>query len=111
MATTAQLALGEDVIAAYRRDGAVLVKELLSPGEIDLLTRGLEEINAEPGELYSLVESDDGGGRTMAGQYPSLGSPLLRRLIEQGPGAELAARLMGTPSAQLILDQVFYKDP
>lgn len=111
MDTTLQFDIADDLVAAYRRDGAVLVKGLLSPGEIELLARGLEEHNADPGELYSRVESEDGGGETLAGQFPSLGSPSLRRFIAHGPGAELAARLMGTPSAQLVLDQVFYKHP
>ena len=111
MDTTTQCAVDGDLLEAYQRDGAVLVKGLLSPDEIALLARGLDEINADPGELYSLVEGGDGNGRTMAGQFPSLNSPLLRRFITEGPGAQLAARLMGTRSAQLVLDQVFYKDP
>jgi Phytanoyl-CoA dioxygenase (PhyH) len=111
METTTEIDLSGDLIAAYRRDGAVLVKGLLSPDEVTLLERGLEEINAGPGELYSRVEGEDGHGETLAGQYPSLGSPLLRQFIMQGPGAKLAARLMETASAQLVLDQVFYKHP
>jgi ectoine hydroxylase-related dioxygenase (phytanoyl-CoA dioxygenase family) len=104
-----EIAVTPETIAAYQRDGAVLVKGLLAPGEIALLEAGLEEIRADAGELYSLVQSDDGRGETLAAQYPSLRSPSTLRLLREGPGARLAARLMGVSSAQLVLDQVFYK--
>ncbi len=106
-----RVAVTADQIAAYRRDGAVLIKGVLSPGELALLETGLEEIRADAGELYSLVQSDDGRGETLAAQFPSLRSPSTVRLLREGPAAQLAARLMGAPSAQLVLDQAFYKHP
>lgn len=108
---TSALALDDDLIAAYRRDGAVLVKGVLSPADLLLLERGLDSYSRDPGELYTRVQSEDGGGETLAGQFPSLRNPDLRQFIAHGPGAELAARLMGTSSAQLVLDQVFHKQP
>ena len=42
--------------------------------------------------------------------FPSLGSRSLKRLLEIGRIPEIAARMMQAPSAQLILDQIFYKD-
>jgi ectoine hydroxylase-related dioxygenase (phytanoyl-CoA dioxygenase family) len=41
--------------------------------------------------------------------FPSLHCPALAGVLETGRIAELAARLMQTPSAQLILEQTFYK--
>lgn len=55
------------------------------------------------------MQSGDGRGETTVDQFPSLASPSLRALIEGGRPAEIAARMMGTPSAQLVLDQLFYK--
>lgn len=104
-----RIAVPEQAIAAYHRDGAVLLKGLLSDVELDLLRDGLEEIEAAPGAMSSRVEGRDGTGETLVDQFPSHSSPSLRKLIEEGISAQLAATLMGTSSAQLILDQVFYK--
>ncbi len=103
--------VSDELVAAYRRDGAVLVKGLLSAEDLALLERGLDSYSRDPGELYTRVQSEDGSGETLAGQFPSVRNPDLRQFIKHGPGAELAARLMGVNSAQLVLDQVFYKQP
>jgi ectoine hydroxylase-related dioxygenase (phytanoyl-CoA dioxygenase family) len=59
--------------------------------------------------MASRYSSHAGAGETLVEQFPSLRSPNLRALVEAGRLAELAARMMGAPSAQLVLDQVFYK--
>lgn len=109
-AGTSRISVSQADIAAYRRDGAVVIRGVLSADELKLLETGLEEIRAQPGPMFSRVEASDGRGETVVDQLPCLRSPSLRRLIEQGPAAELAARMMGAPSAQLVLDQVFYKE-
>lgn len=104
-----RLRITDDQIDAYQRDGAVLIKGVLSVEEIALLEAGLEEVQARPSAMFSRVAAADGTGETIVDQLPSLRSPLLQRLIRQSPAAELAARMMRAPSAQLVLDQVFYK--
>ena len=102
-------AVSAEDVTAYRRDGAVLIKGVLSGAELELLERGLEQIHGTPSDMFSRFEAPDGCGETMVDQFPSLRSRFLRQLLEEAPVAELAARLMGVPSAQLILDQMFYK--
>jgi ectoine hydroxylase-related dioxygenase (phytanoyl-CoA dioxygenase family) len=104
-----RLAVSAEAIAAYERDGAVLVKGVLTRDELALLEAGLEEVHGRPSAMFSRVTAADGRGETMVDQLPSARSPLLQRLIEEGPAAELAARMMRARSAQLVLDQVFYK--
>lgn len=101
--------LPSEALETYRRDGAVLIKGLLSSEQLGWIETGLEEMRASPSAMFSRVEAADGRGETLVDQFPSLGSPALRRLLEDGPVAELAARMMGTRSAQLVLDQAFYK--
>jgi hypothetical protein len=103
------LAVSAEDVTAYRRDGAVLIKGVLSGAELGLLERGLEHIHGTPSDMFSRFEAPGGCGETMVDQFPSLRSRFLRQLFEEAPVAELAARLMGVPSAQLILDQMFYK--
>lgn len=104
-----RLAITEEQIDAYQRDGAVLIKGVLSRDELELLEAGLEEVHSRPSAMFSRVEAADGTGETIVDQLPSSRSPLLQRLIRESPAAELAARMMRAPSAQLVLDQVFYK--
>lgn len=101
--------VSDDAIHAYRRDGAVLVRGFLDVREREVLASGLEDVHAAPSAMASRYSSQAGAGETLVEQFPSLRSPNLRALVEEGRIAELAARMMGTPSAQLVLDQVFYK--
>lgn len=107
----AQTAIAPEQIEAYQRDGAVLLKNILSDAELALLSAGVEEANAQPTPRFSRVQSADGRGETVVDQLPSEASPSLKALIRDGRIAEIAAQMMRTPSAQLVLDQLFYKQP
>lgn len=103
------LGITEQDIADYQRDGAVLLKGVLDADNLRLLEAGVEEIFQEPGHRYSKVSSKSGEGETVVAQYVSQRSPSLRTFMASGLVGEMAARLMRAPSAQLILDQIFYK--
>lgn len=103
----ASLSAGQ--IAQYQRDGAILLRGFLTDEELALLAAGLEESYANPGKRFSRMKSDTGEGETFLETFPSQNSPSLRRLLAIGRIPEVAARMMECPSAQLILDQVFYK--
>ncbi|MET0238483.1 MAG: phytanoyl-CoA dioxygenase family protein [Sphingobium sp.] len=107
----AQISVSAQDAAAYRRDGAVVLRGILGPQQLRLLEDGIEEAYANPGSRYSRVRSPDGQGETFVEQYVSQRSPSLKALMDSGLVGEIAARLMDTPSAQLILDQLFYKSP
>lgn len=100
-----------DDIAAYARDGAVLIKGALDAEQLRLLEAGIEEAYANPGSRFSRVRNADGEGETFVEQYVSQRSPSLKALVDSGVVGQIAGRLMETPSAQLILDQIFYKSP
>jgi len=102
-------AISEEQVAQYQRDGAILIRNALDVRQIALLERGLEEAYATRGDRYSIVRSPEGEGETLVEQFGSTHCPSLRALIEEGRVAEIAARLMDVPSAQLLLDQIFYK--
>lgn len=102
--------LSTEQAESFRRDGAVLVKGALSSRELDWLETGLEEAHAQPSAMFSRYTGSGGVGETVVDQFPSERSPALARLIAEAPLAQMAAEAMGTPSAQLILEQMFYKD-
>lgn len=97
-------------INCYQRDGAVLLKGVLNREQLALLEAGIEEAYASPGSRFSRVSNADGEGETFVEQYVSQRSPSLRALMDSGIVGEVAGRLMQAPSAQLILDQIFYKN-
>lgn len=96
-------------VAQYHRDGAVLLKGVLSAEELALLTEGVDQVYADPGERSSVVRSPEGEGETLVLNYPTTRSPALRRLVESGVIAQLAGKVMDVPQAQLVFEQIFYK--
>ncbi len=98
-----------DDIAAYQRDGAVVLRGVLDAQALALLEAGVEEAYCNRGHRHSIVRTADGTGETLVEQYPSQNSTSLGALVASGLPGEIAARMMGTPSAQLVLDQIFYK--
>lgn len=96
-------------IARYQRDGAVLIKSVLDADALRLLESGVEEVFSDLGKRYTTVGSAEQAGKTVVREYVSQDSPSLRSLVRGGLLGEIGATLMQTPSAQLILDQVFYK--
>jgi ectoine hydroxylase-related dioxygenase (phytanoyl-CoA dioxygenase family) len=101
--------LTPEQIAQYQRDGAILIKGVLRGAELELLAQGLEEARANPGERFTKVQSPAGEGETLLEMFPSQHCPSLRKVVASGTVAEVAGRLMRTPSAQLVLEQTFYK--
>jgi ectoine hydroxylase-related dioxygenase (phytanoyl-CoA dioxygenase family) len=102
-------AIRDEDVAAYRRDGAVLLKGVLADEDLRLLEAGLETAHAEPSGMSSRVRAPEGEGETVVEQTPSRRSPALRALLERGRVAEIAGRMLQAPTAQLVFDQIFYK--
>lgn len=106
----ARLAIRDEDIAAYHRDGGVVLRGVLDAEAVALIAQGVEEAAAGADHRQSVVHAPDGRGTTRVMQYPSQASAALARLVAPGgPMGEIAARMMRAPSAQLVLDQIFYK--
>src|ERR1700756_3604199 len=103
------IAVSEADIAAYHRDGAVVLKGVLDADELRLLAEGVDQVHAHPGPRSSVVRSPEGEGETLVLNYPTTRSAALRELMDRGVIAEAAGRVMRTPSAQLVFEQIFYK--
>ena len=108
---TRPLPIRDEDIAAYRRDGAAVLRGVLDADALALIEAGCEEAWATRGTRHSLVRDTEGRGETLVEQYPAQHCPSFAGLIASGVPGQIAGRVMGTPSAQLVLDQVFYKTP
>src|SRR3954464_15235031 len=97
-------------IDAFERDGAVLLRGLLSPAEVETLRAGVERnladlsprgMNAtKPGEPGAFVEDFRNWERI----------PEYRSVIERSALAETAARLMGSREVRLFHDHLLVKE-
>jgi len=105
-----QVEITSEQVSQYHRDGAVLLKGILTAEEKALLEQGLEESRTNPGRRATSASLPTGEGETFLETFPSINSASLRKLLALGRIPEIAARMMKAPSAQLVLEQVFYKE-
>jgi ectoine hydroxylase-related dioxygenase (phytanoyl-CoA dioxygenase family) len=103
VSTTPERALSEERIEAFHRDGAILIKAVLSKEWIEVLAKGLDAAIAEPDALSGIV-----GRELRVDQFPASRSADLRRIVEESPVAEIVGRALRSP-VRFYMDQLFYK--
>lgn len=105
------------LIAAYRRDGYVVVDDLVPTELLDEALYGIERLHvgerdaALPGGLGYLDWRLEDGPGTRINDYASLQNTSVAALVAHAPIAALAALLAETSAVRLFHDQVIYKDP
>jgi len=99
-----------DIVEAYQRDGAVLVKGLFADW-IDEIAAGIEQNMAEPGP-YAAENLQDGERGRFFDDYCNWNriGPF-ERVIRQSAAADVAAQLMSSTQAQFFHDHVLVKEP
>ncbi|MBP6900490.1 MAG: phytanoyl-CoA dioxygenase family protein [Burkholderiaceae bacterium] len=98
-------------VAAYQRDGAVLLRGLLNPAELDLLRQGIAANLATPSPRAIVASQPDDPGFFIEDFCNWADNPAYRGLIEQGPLAAVAGRLMQSRTARLYHDHMLSKAP
>ena len=63
MSDDARQLVDTDAVAAFHRDGAVVVRGLFSPEEVALIERGIERNLADPGPLFTVASRPEDPGR------------------------------------------------
>jgi ectoine hydroxylase-related dioxygenase (phytanoyl-CoA dioxygenase family) len=96
-------------IAAFRRDGAVVLRQILPLEWVRRVGAALDALDADPPALAQRTESD--GARSLVVQLAASVSDELRRYAFESPAAEIAATLHGSAQLHYYLDQVFCKQP
>lgn len=87
----------------FHRDGAVLIKDVLSNEWLALLEAGLEDANAHPDGMSAGV-----GMPLRIDQFPASQSKDLARLMHDSPIAEIVGSVLDAP-VRFYMDQMFYK--
>ena len=95
--------VSETEIAAFNRDGAVLLKGVLAQQWTDLLAEGLEYAHDHPDGMSAGVSLP-----LRIDQFPAAHSPKLQELLDHSPIAEIVGSVMHAP-VRFYMDQMFYK--
>jgi ectoine hydroxylase-related dioxygenase (phytanoyl-CoA dioxygenase family) len=93
---------GEE-IEAFHRDGAVLLRSVLSSEWLEVLSDGVDEAIAKPNALSSGVDTD-----LRTDQFPSAYSGGLQRIVEESPLAEIVGSTLQS-AVRFYMDQMFFK--
>jgi ectoine hydroxylase-related dioxygenase (phytanoyl-CoA dioxygenase family) len=107
---TATELIGDSLIDAYARDGAVAVRGIFAPW-VEVLRAGIERNIAAPSPDVRIYRNPDGTG-LFFGDYCNWDRiPEFRAFLFQSPAGALAARLMGSRTARVFHEHVLVKEP
>ena len=95
----------------FRRDGAVVLRDVLDASHVDLLAAGVERNLAGPSELAIRTEGQEGTGAFFEDFCNWQRIPEFERVIREGPLAEIAGELTGSSEIRLFHDHVLVKEP
>ena len=95
--------LGDEEIAAFHRDGAVLLKRVFDVRWLQDLEQGLVHAYASPDGKSAGV-----GEPLRIDHFPADHIPMLRHIIDASPLAGIVGTVLGS-AVRFYMDQVFYK--
>jgi ectoine hydroxylase-related dioxygenase (phytanoyl-CoA dioxygenase family) len=98
-------------VADYQRDGAVCIRQLFTPDEVELLKTGIEANLANPSPRGMVASRPDDPGRFFEDFCNWQDIPQFKRFIFDTPLAALAQRLMQSTTVRLYHDHLLVKEP
>ena len=98
-------------VAAFQADGALLLRGLLKPQELELLRAGIERNLAQPSVRAKVASSRDDPGFFCEDFCCWQDNPHYRRFIFESALGAVGARLMQSASARLYHDHMLTKEP
>ena len=103
--------LSDQDVADFQRDGAVCIRQLLTPGEVAMLKEGIDANLAAPSPRAKVASRPDDPGRFFEDFCNWQSIPQFERLVRETPLAPAAQRLMQSPTVRLYHDHVLVKEP
>jgi len=98
-------------VAAYDRDGVVCLRGAFDPSWIELMRAAVERDLVSPGPHATNFAEGSSAGRFFGDMYIWRHDPEFRAAALDSPAPAIAARLMGSASADFFYDQLFVKEP
>jgi ectoine hydroxylase-related dioxygenase (phytanoyl-CoA dioxygenase family) len=99
------------LVEAFQADGAIVLRQLLGPAEVELLRRGIDENLARPSPRAKVASSRDDPGYFVEDFCCWQENPCYRRFIFESQLGTVGARLMQSRSARLYHDHMLTKEP
>jgi len=99
------------VVAAFQRDGAVCIRQMLTAGEVDLLRRGIDANLKNPSPRAKIASRPEDPGRFVEDFCCWQENELYRQFIFESPAASVAGQLMQSRTARLYHDHMLTKEP
>lgn len=97
-------------VADYQRDGAVVLRGVLRPDEVQRLAQGIEDNLARPGPLALVASQADDPGRFVEDFCNWPHNPAYRDILFGSALPAVAARLMGSRQVRLYHDHLLVKE-
>jgi ectoine hydroxylase-related dioxygenase (phytanoyl-CoA dioxygenase family) len=98
-------------IEAYRRDGAVCLRGILTKEDVALCRQGIAENMAAPSERANVASQPDDPGYFIEDFCNWQSNPHYRDFIFNSAAAAAAGRLMGCETVRLYHDHLLVKEP
>jgi len=105
-------AVGEREIASFRDKGAVVIRDLISPGWIERLRAVFDEAKAGAMDLSNYYTDTPGkapAGSSLTRDDVWMHNAVVRRFLFESPIARAAALVMNSRSARIYEDLLIYK--
>jgi len=96
---------------AYERDGAVCLRGLLTPAEVAMLRRGIDDNLAHPSPRALVASKPDDPGFFIEDFCNWQDNAAYRQVIFESPLAAVAGRLSGSHRIRLYHDHMLTKEP
>ena len=103
--------LSADEVVSFQADGAIVLRGLLTPSEIELLREGIEENLAQPSSRAKVASDRDDPGWFIEDFCCWQHNASYRRVIFESALGRVGARLMRSGSARLYHDHMLTKEP
>ncbi len=103
-------AIDDALVEAYRADGAICLRGLLTPTEIDILRAGIDANLAAPSPRAKVASHADDPGLFIEDFCCWSENPHYEAFIRQSPLAAIAGRLTGSHSIRLYHDHMLTKE-
>ena len=100
-----------DAKDVYRRDGVVVLRGVLRPGEVEMLRRGIDEVVSTPSPRAKVASAPDDPGFFIEDFCTWREHAGFEAVIRTSRLAEVAADLMGSVSVRMYHDHVLVKEP
>ena len=103
--------LDDATIADFARDGAVVLRGLLTAAEVNQLAQGIEHNLAHPSPLRLIASQADDPGQFIEDFCTWQSNPFYREVMTRSALPEVAAQLMQSQTVRLYHDHLLVKEP